>query len=259
MSFASDKQFDVFLAYWGDTNRGSQNAAKNLYDSLNGLAIGIERYLKVYFHPETNHFGRFDETPMIVARTPLFLLVATNDIPRDHKTGQLLSRREDGTLKNLYEEVRSFNSTMFREIGGEEAAKVFIPDGFSPKEAERLHVVFSGTIALMNLEDTKRWIIDFFHGSYIERWYIRNKSMSEAEFEAGAWIPEAEQHWHDFKPEVVGRSLLIYYLLKYGNGLTSYLGRIETIKNELISLGVHDKKTKDVMDSVNRILNRSEK
>lgn len=256
LSFSSDDQYDVFLAYWGDSSKGSQTDAQNLYSLINCMEIGNKRHLKVYFHPETDPFGRFDDTPMIVARTPLFLLVANSNIPRNAQTGQLLSQRDDGTLRNLYEEVETFHSTMFKKLGGKNAAKVFISDSFSPKDAEALHVIFSGTIALQSVESTKRWIIDFFHGTYIECWYRRNKLLSEKEFEAGKWIKEAEELWQDFKPEVVGRSLLIFYLLNYSKDPSFSRDKVLRLRDELLSIGVRDQKTRDVMNSVSRMLSQ---
>lgn len=74
-----DEQFDVFLAYYGNSQNGSEDAARNLYNFLCSQKNVNGWPLLVYFHPETKKYGQYGETPRVVARTPMFLLVADKE------------------------------------------------------------------------------------------------------------------------------------------------------------------------------------
>lgn len=101
-----DEQFDVFLAYYGNSQNGSEDVARNLYNFLHSQKNVNGWPLRVYFHPETKKYGQYGETPRVVARTPMFLLVADKRIPRND-AGQLSKYRENGTLREVYEEVNT--------------------------------------------------------------------------------------------------------------------------------------------------------
>ena len=210
----SAEQFDLFLAYYGNRNAGSENAARTLYERLTASRIDGRPVFRVYFHPVTNPEGVFEETPLIVARTPLFLLVIDKGVPRT-PAGQLQQYRDDGMLRNLYEEVRSFhNSNMYKEWGGDNAAKLYLADDFDFKQAEQLHPMFSGKTSLNSPEAVTAWASDFFCRTYPRRRFLAFRSLliqDRQTFERGDWCREAEQCWRDSGYEPLGRLLLSYY------------------------------------------------
>lgn len=111
-----DEQFDVFLAYYGNSQNGSENAARELYNFLSNQRNVNGHPLRVYFHPETKKYGQYGETPRVVARTPMFLLVVNKGIPRND-AGQLSKYRENGTLREVYEEVNTFHHSVYKAGG----------------------------------------------------------------------------------------------------------------------------------------------
>ena len=54
-----DEQFDVFLAYYGNSQNGSENAARELYNFLSNQRNVNGHPLRVYFHPETKKYGQY--------------------------------------------------------------------------------------------------------------------------------------------------------------------------------------------------------
>ena len=190
---------------------------------------------------------------MIVARTPMFLLVVDKDIPRN-PDGQLLRHRSDRTLSNLFEEVRSFqDSAMYKEPGGEQAAKVFITDNMDFKAAERLHPIFSGRTALSSYDQAVQWITHFYTKTYPDRLFEKYEFLAREnrdEFLQGAWIAEAEDAWKTLRNERVGRSLLIYYVYKASRGDESARNRLWALEREFSVFRNLEPKTRTILDKL---------
>lgn len=207
------EKFDVFIAYYGNRITGSEKEARELYDYLIKMEIFPGRSIRPYFHPVTNPYGRFEDTPLIVARTPMFLFVVDKSIKRTDD-GQIICYREDGTLSNIYEEVRTFHDSVYKKnFGGDQAGKLFITDDFNVKDAERLHPVFSGRTALMSKDEVADWIAYFYRNTYLEIIYKNCKYLAEnrqEEFEKGYWINEAKTFWDYTHDERIARILMIY-------------------------------------------------
>lgn len=138
-------QFDIFIAYHGDEATGSQKQAQKLYYELHNKSLPNGRKIRAYFHPITNPYGKFSETPRIVQRTPLFVLVVNENVPRN-SVGQLLEADETGTEKYLYGEVDAFR-TNYRKSKRGQVAKVVICGKLTYAEAEQLDPMFGGTTA----------------------------------------------------------------------------------------------------------------
>ncbi len=210
-----DEQFDLFLAYYGDRVNGTEEAAYKLYYALSSAVIPGKASFKCYFHPVTNPHGVFEETPQIVARTPLFILVVDKYIPRTNE-GQLQKYREDGRLRNLYEEVRSFhNSNMYKQWGGDNAAKLYITDDFNFNQAEQLHSIFSGRTALNRVDSVISWISEFFSKTQPERVFQNTRALlihNRKTFDTGEWCNGAEREWRRTHFEPLGRLLLSFYV-----------------------------------------------
>lgn len=137
--------FDIFIAYHGDDIRGSQKLASEIYKSINGKLIGDKKIIRAFFKPESLPHGNFSETPRIVARTPLFLLVANKNIPIN-QDGQIAERSSDGSLKYLYQEIHAFReSEYFKKASTGTAAKLLISDDFEYDKASKLDPMFAGT------------------------------------------------------------------------------------------------------------------
>lgn len=209
-----EESFDLFIAYYGSQPAGSQSAAEEIYRTVCNADIPIGRKVRAYFHPAVSGHGCFEKTPRIVARTPMFLIVVDKNIPKN-SWGQLIERRPDGSLSNLYEEVRAFHdSPMYKERGGDEAAKIYIADDLNVKEAEKLDPMFSGKTALRTHGEIIDWITHFYTCTYVDRIYGRCRYLLEArqdEFLSGGWVDEAEDLWRRMRPQSLGRLLLIYY------------------------------------------------
>ena len=156
-----NQRYDLFIAYHGDANGGTQSAAEAVYRAVHGFTTPGGHTVKAYFHPVTNPFGEFEVTPMIAARTPLFLFVAGPGVPVTDD-GQLQMRNEQGILRNIYDEVQSFHNTQYKQPRGETAARIFAVGGLGTKQAERLHPMFSGKVVFTAPEQLRAWLIHYF-------------------------------------------------------------------------------------------------
>lgn len=247
--YESDK-YDVFIAYYGDKTWGSEDKAQEIYEYINNAQIAPNKYIRAYFHSAVNPYGSFEETPLIVARTPLFLLVADKNIPTNAH-GQLQKHREDGTLRNLFEEVRSFHdSVMYKSIGGDTAAKVFIADDMDPKKAERLHTIFSGKTSLNRHNDVLDWITHFYTYTYIDRLWKKYEYLAKEksdEFLEGIWVQEAEDIWRSMRSEKIGRSLLIYYKMKARQGHHDARRQVWKLEHEFSTFNQLEPKTIELL------------
>ena len=227
----ADLRFNLFIAYYGSREQGSEAAAESLYDRLNGSVLFRDFAIAAYFHPRTNPHGSFEETPMIVARTPLFLLVVDSGVPVNF-AGQLEQQRKDGTYRNLFEEVQAFhNSPMYKQRGASQPGKLFIADDMSFKRAEALHTVFAGHTAMRDVEEVRRWMRDFYTEDWPSR-LARNGSVlyreDPGEFLEGHWGAEAYESWHYSRHTELGKRLLVYCVqrvLKFGDADCVAAGR----------------------------------
>lgn len=252
MGYLENEEYDVFIAYYGNKDTGSEQYARIIYEFINGAQIAPNKYIRAYFHPAVNPYGNFEDTPMIVARTPLFLLVADKNIPTN-AYGQLQKHREDGTLRNLFEEVYAFHVSDMHKggFGCDQAAKVFIADDMSPKAAERLHTIFGGTISLNRYEDVLNWIRHYFTDTYIERLRRKYEYLAKnkpAEFLDGAWVPEAENAWITLRSQCIGRSLLIYHKMRARQGNTQAKAQIQKIEREFAAFDYLEPRTVELLN-----------
>ena len=159
-----NQRYDVFIAYHGDAHGGTQAQAESLYRQIHGFTTPDGHTVRAYFHPVTNPFGEFEVTPLIAARTPLFLFVAGQGVPVT-EDGQLQLRNEQGILRNIYDEVQSFHNTQYKQPRGETAARVFAVGGLGTKRAELLHPMFSGKVVFTQPEQVRAWLIHYFDSS----------------------------------------------------------------------------------------------
>ena len=246
-----NEKFDIFIAYYGNKDMGSEYCANELYEYINNKEIYPGKRIKAYFHPVTNPYGRFEDTPLIVARTPLFLLVADKNIKRTSE-GQLSRQRDDGSLSNVYEEVRTFHdSLMYKSPGGDNAVKLYITDDFSFKAGECLHPMFSGKTALRSKEDVVEWIIYFYRNTYISRLYTSYKYLVNTqieEFKKGEWVKEAEDIWSCLSDVRIGRTLMTYYVMDLKSNTSKR--RFKEIYKELNSLPEIDLETRKFLDII---------
>ncbi len=246
---SQNKKYDLFIAYYGNAEDGSETRARELYHQIQDVQIVPGWHINAYFHPVTNPYGRFEETPMIVARTPMFLLVVDKDIPTSD-VGQLLCQREDGSLRNLYEEVRAFHDSMYKADDRGEAAKLFITDSFDFKAAERLHTIFTGTIALSSARQVLEWIRYFYANNYCDQVYRKCSYLVKRrreEFCAGKWVPEAEKLWRFFRNEQLGRSLLIYHSYYADLGDKTAIGKLRALCREFNDIPLREESTRNVL------------
>ncbi len=249
----SDK-YDLFIAYYGNTERGSERKARELYHQIQGKQIAPGKYIRAYFHPVTNPYGSFEETPMIVARTPLFLLVVDKNVPTND-AGQLMRHREDGSLGNLFEEVQTFHDSVYKDHGDKNVAKLFIADSFDCKAAERLHPIFGGTIALNSGRQVVDWIQHFYSTVYCRRVSLKCDKLAldkhrREEFVTGKWVPEVEELWRLYRYEPLGRTLLVYYYYHADLGSKASMDRLRTLCREVRSIQIWEKKTHEVLNAI---------
>lgn len=248
-----NEKFDIFIAYYGNKDTGSEKCAHDIYDFLKNKEIFHGRNVRAYFHPETNPYGRFEDTPLIVARTPLFLMVVDKKIKRT-VDGQLARQRDDGSLSNIYEEVRTFHdSPMYRSPGGDSASKLYITDDFSFKEAERLHPIFSGRTALNTKTEVLEWITFFYKNTYVSRLYSYYKYLAnnkKEEFIKGDWVSEAEEIWNYTLDEGLARTLMIYYIMKSDDGDEESTRRLRFFYDRLISSPRLERSTQNILGKI---------
>ncbi len=189
--------YDIFIAYHGDRVTGSEAIAEEIYEKLNGWTMRDGSSLRAYFHPKTAPNEKFSETPRVVERTPLFLLVVNKSIPRN-ESGQLSERTDDGSLRYLYQEINALReSYYFKRAKLGLAAKLLICDEMSFDQAAKLDPVFSGSPAFRYSEEgvvdrIKGWIEDAFSDVGHAR-----TSSGEAVID---WTKERAQTWGKMQP-----------------------------------------------------------
>ncbi len=141
--------FDVFIAYHGNKESGSQIAAEELHSKLSNIVLKNGKHLRVYCHPITNPDGRFGETPNIVQNSRVFILVADERIPVDRDTGKIKQKNDDGTKRYLAEEIAAFRgSEGYRKSSNDTAAKLYLTveeEKFSNRKAMLLDAMFTST------------------------------------------------------------------------------------------------------------------
>ena len=245
-----NERFDIFIAYYGNSENGSERSARELYDYIKQREIYPGKPIRAYFHPVVNPYGRFEDTPLIVARTPMFLLVVDKNIKRT-VDGQMIQYRNDGTLSNVFEEVRTFyDSPMHKSYGGDSAAKLFITDGFSCKDGEKLHPLFSGRTALCTKEAVCEWITYFYRNTYISRLYAHYKYLAsncKEDFLNGDWVREAEEIWEYVFDEGIGRTLMIYYIMKADSGSEIAIRKLKHMYDRFSGVDVLEPSTNDIL------------
>ena len=245
-------RFDIFIAYYGNSETGSERSAKYIYDLIHNREIFPGKRIQAYFHPETNRNGSFESTPEFVDRTPLFLLVADKNIPRDDNN-KLIRHRKNGTRSNLYQEVRTFYSSLMHtgyENSCENTAKVYISDNMSPKIAEELHPIFKGTNVVSNEQELLDWIYDFYRNLNPLRVSTECKRMmleDRDRFLRGAWLDEALEIWNTTRDERIARTLIIYYLTKIDSGDTQVAKPMAILCSEISKRNDLDLKTKTLL------------
>ena len=217
----ANEKFDIFIAYYGNENTGSERYAHDLYEYIKRCDLYPGRKIKAYFHPQTHPYGKFEETPTIVATTPMFILVVDKNI-QNAFDGQISRYRKDGSFSYLYDEVSAFHSSiMYKLHGGEQASRLLVLDDFDFIKAASLHPIFGGKTALTSNEAVVDWIKHFYNNAYIERLYIQSKKMAaenKNEFIKGNWVLAAEEILGYTGDENIARSLIIYYVMRANTG-----------------------------------------
>ena len=249
----SDK-FDLFIAYYGNDQTGSERQARELYHQIHGAQIVPAKYIRAYFHPVTNPYGSFEETPMIVARTPMFVLVVDKNIPTN-EDGQLIRHRADGSLGNLFEEVQTFHDSVYKNHGDKNVAKLFIADSFDFKAAERLHPIFGGTIALNSGNQVIDWIRHVYPSVQCRQVFRKCTNLinqNREEFWAGKWVAEAEALWRLYRNEEIGRTLMIYHLYHADHGSSASRRSLINLCSELRNTRILESSTHDVLNYAER-------
>ncbi|MBQ9521685.1 MAG: hypothetical protein IJR72_03845 [Oscillospiraceae bacterium] len=257
-----DEKFDVFIAYHGNKYKGSEAQAQMLYEKIKGIPLIGGKKNRPYFHPEVNRYGSFKQTPEIVRRTPLFLLVVNKNIPRD-QYGGLLDVRDDGTWSYLYGEVSAFHtSRMYECCSTKDAAKVFITDDFSHTLAQQLHTIFSDTIALSTENEVIDWIQNFYQNSYPSvlcnqfRFLVKR---SRDDLWRSGWADEAEFYWKNCRIEEIAKLLLAFYCEKFGYSNRTdrtALEKARTLCQELSCLNRKSGLRPDTLEVLTRAINR---
>ena len=250
-----NEKFDIFIAYHGNRTTGSERRAHELYEYIKNKEVFPGKTIKPYFHPETIPYGRFEDTPLIVARTPMFILVVDKNVKRT-VDGQICMYREDGSLSNVYEEIRTFHdSPMYKNMGGDQAARLLITDDLGFKEAECLHPIFSGRTALNSNDAVVDWIRYFYQNIYVVRLYNHCKYLAthrQDDFAKGEWVREAEEIWGYTNDENIGRTLMIYHMMAAKSGNRESIRRLRIMYekyNCMVGLEVSTLNTLDIIRS----------
>lgn len=229
-------KFDIFIAYYGNENTGSERYARLLYECLKEHEIYPGRKIRPYFHPLTRPYGKFEETPVIVSATPMFVLVVDKNILNVFD-GQISRYRKDGAFSYLYDEVSAFHtSTMYKLPGGDQASRLLIVDDFNFVKAASLHPIFGGKTAMTSNEAVVDWVKHFYNNAYVQRHYLKYKALASTrkdEFIKGLWTSEAEELFEHTGDENIGRSLIIYYVMRHDAGDGSALAKMRRIVDNL--------------------------
>ena len=202
----TDEVYDVFIAYHGDDKTGSEGVARQVYNEINGKVLYKDRVIKAFFKPESLPYGNFSDTPRIVARTPLFLLVVNKNIPIN-KSGQIAERDKNGQTKYLFNEIKAFRDSVFNKNAPNGfAAKLLISDDMDFAKANLLDPLFSGTEAFLMKGDYISNLIGWIKESL--KYYVTN-IVSEIPLNNDAsiknetlvdWDQERAKTWHNMKP-----------------------------------------------------------
>lgn len=99
-------KWDVFIAYYGGAEKGTQTQAEALFDRLNEQPLINGHKLKVYQHTRINAVGSYGITPAIVKNSSIFILLVDSNIPKNENNALL--EFDDTGRKPLYAEVQAF-------------------------------------------------------------------------------------------------------------------------------------------------------
>jgi len=142
------KCWNLFIAYFydykdedGNTKKGTLEDARLLYNAIENCEINGQK-IEIYFHPVSNPYGQFGETPNIVSKCDSLILLANKNIPRDDG-GLILKLDKEGLLKFLYEELDSFAACKNFRKSPDIAAKILVCDEWSLNEASALFTIFN--------------------------------------------------------------------------------------------------------------------
>ena len=248
MGHTDNQEYDVFIAYYGNSTTGSENSARQLYEQLNKLKIGPDRFVRAYFHPVVNPIGSYETTPNIVARTPMFVLVADKKIPRTSQ-GQLIEFREDGTRSNLFDEVYATKNTFGMRYGRRNNVKVFLSDDMSFQEAEELHANFIGTTALSSFKDVREWVHSYLvnEPQNILEEYQNMATRDPEKFMRGQWLDKARSAWLTFRDQRIARVLMVYYMAKIDKGDTACLQPLRELYQQVARMHNLDANTRNTL------------
>lgn len=121
---------DIFIAYHGTYNDyGSLNKAKELYYFLQSSGV------KCYFFPNESS-SYFANTPFAAQKSGKFIFVCNSNI----------TTNEDGSIKNngVLQEITTFWNCIYDGTKSRGDARVYVYDGFTSEEANKLHIAFQG-------------------------------------------------------------------------------------------------------------------
>ena len=133
---------DIFIAYHGDLNTGSEKEAKQIFDLLSKMSKSNGFPLDIYFHPITGKGLPFGKTPLISSESSVFLLVANENVGRN-SNGQI-EEFKNGERRRLFEEVYAFSESKKYRTSSFACARVITCGQMPLNEAEKLHYIFNG-------------------------------------------------------------------------------------------------------------------
>ena len=140
----SDSQWDVFIAYYGGSTKGTQTQAELLYDFLNNQKLMNGHALKVYQHTRINREGSYGITPTVAKNSSIFILLVDSDIPTDNNSA--IAEFDANGRKPLYDEVAAFTRSNSRNIpclsGLPYCSIIVCDDLMTDRSAEDLHQIF---------------------------------------------------------------------------------------------------------------------
>lgn len=194
-------KYDIFIAYHGDETNGTQKIACEIYKKIEGHKTSTGKTIRAFCKPMSLPYADFAETPRIVARTPLLLLVVNKNIPVN-EYGQIAERTCNGNLKYLYQEIKAFReSDYYKSAQKGLVAKLLLCDDFGFDKAAKLDPIFSGTEAFNYaqnniIEEIINWInytSDLTHDMFSKNYPIDTANQID-------WNQDRAKTWHKMKP-----------------------------------------------------------
>lgn len=139
------EKWDVFIAYHGGVDNGTELYAKELYNRINGTLLSNGHQLKVYQHSTVNENCPFGQTQKDAQNSQVFILLADSRIPTYPGSGAASGEYLGCELVAFDLARDGFPPCLENEPV---CLVIACDDKISNDDAQKLHTMFTGSVIL---------------------------------------------------------------------------------------------------------------